>query len=67
LSPLIELIQLLQKDRGIEFAIVAVAETLYSLVNGVLILVVEQVRDFACESIVLMAISIVSDSLAEMT
>ncbi len=48
LSPLIELIQLLQKDHGVEFTIVAIAETLYSLVNGILVLVVEQVRDFAC-------------------
>ncbi len=41
MAPLVELIQLLQEDRGVDFAIVAVAETLYSLVNGVLVLIVE--------------------------
>ncbi len=48
LASLVELLQLLQKDRHIKFAIVAIAESLYSLVNCILVIVVEKVRDFAC-------------------
>ncbi len=42
-----ELIQLFQQDGGIEFAVVSVAMSLYCLVYGVLVLVVEQVGDLS--------------------
>jgi len=41
LASLIKLIQLIQKDRGIEFPVVLIAEALHSLVDSVLILLVE--------------------------
>jgi len=41
LASLIKLIQLIQKDRGIEFPVVLIVEALHSLVDSVLILLVE--------------------------
>ncbi len=41
LASLIKLIQLVQKDRGVEFAIVSIAEALHGLVDRVLVLVVK--------------------------
>ncbi len=38
---LIKLIQLIQKDRSVEFPVVSVVEALHSLVDSVLVLVVE--------------------------
>jgi len=38
---------LIQQDRGIELAVVASAQSLHRLIDGVLVLVSEQVRDFS--------------------
>ncbi len=65
LVALIQLIQLVEQNGGIEFTVVAGAQSLHCLVDGVFVLVVEQVRDFSGP--VLIGISIVSDSSANMT
>ena len=46
LAPLVQLVQLVQQDRGVELAVVARAQPLHGLLDGVLVLVFEQVRDF---------------------
>jgi len=45
-ASLIQLIQLIQQHGGVKFPIVAVAQSLYGLVYGLLVLVLEQVGDF---------------------
>ena len=65
LASLIQLVQLIQQNGGVKLTVVAVAESLHCLVDGVFVLVVEQVRDFSGP--VLIGISIVSDSSANMT
>ena len=45
---LIQLIQLIQEDRSIKLSIVSVAEAVYGLVDSILVLVLEQIHDFAC-------------------
>ncbi len=67
LVSLVQLIQLIQQDRGIELAVVAGAQSLHGLMDGVLVLVSEQVRVSPAQSMVLIAIWIVSDLSAEMT
>jgi len=47
LVSLVQLIQLIQQDRGVELAVVASAQSLHPLMDGVLVLVSEQVRDFS--------------------
>ncbi len=46
-NSLVQLIQLIQQDRGIELAVVACAQSLHGLMDGVLVFVSEQVRDFS--------------------
>ncbi len=48
LASLVKLVQLIQEDRGVEFAVVPIAESLYALVNCVLAPVVKEVSNFAC-------------------
>jgi len=48
LDSLVKLVQLIQEDCGIEFTVVLVVESFYSLVNCVLALVVKEVSNFAC-------------------
>ncbi len=47
LVSLVQLIQLIQQDCGVELAIVAGSQSLHGLMDGVLVLVLEQVRDFS--------------------
>ncbi len=48
LTSLIKLIQLVQKDRSVEFSVASVVEALHGLVDSVLVLVVEWICDLAC-------------------
>ncbi len=47
LVSLVQLIQLIQQNGGIELAIVVSAQSLHCLVDGILVFVFEQVRDFS--------------------
>ncbi len=47
LVSLVQLIQLIQQNGGIELAVVASAQSLHGLVDGVFVFVFEQVRDFS--------------------
>ncbi len=47
LVSLVQLIQLIQQDLGVELAVVTGAQSLHSLMDCFLVLVSEQVRDFS--------------------
>ncbi len=47
LASLIQLVQLVQQNRGIELTVVAVVESLHCLMYGIFVLVVVQVGDFS--------------------
>ncbi len=44
-ASLIQLVQLIQQNGGIEFTVVAVAESLHGMMYGIFVLVLEQVDD----------------------
>jgi hypothetical protein len=46
-ASLIQLVQLIQENGGVKFTIVAIAESLHGLVDGILVLVPEQVGDLS--------------------
>ncbi len=46
-ASLVQLVQLIHQNGGVEITVVAVAESLHGLVYGVLVLVLEQVGDFS--------------------
>ncbi len=47
LVSLVQLVQLIQQDCGVELAVVAGAQSLHGLMDGVLVFVSEQVSDFS--------------------
>ena len=64
---LVSLVQLIQQDGGVELAVVAGAQSLHGLMDGVLVLVSEQVHDFSSPVHGLDRDFDLSDSSAEMT
>ncbi len=67
LASLVQLIQLIQQNGGVELTVVVIAESLHGLVYGILVPYLNKSVISPAQSMVLIAISIVSDSSAEMT